>query len=69
MRGSSYYSVIQDTIDYIGMGEYKHIHNCLTYQEAKDYLDNHPKCTHIDYFDGEEWQYEVTEEVVDNSKQ
>jgi hypothetical protein len=63
MRGSVYYSVIQDTMDYCGMGEYLHKHRCMKFEEAKKYLEEHPKCTHIDYFDGEEWHHNVTEDM------
>lgn len=60
MRGSGYYSVIQDTTDFCGMGEYLHKHRCVSYDEAKKFLEEHPKCTHIDYFDGEEWHHQIT---------
>lgn len=63
MQGKGYYSVIEDRTDYCGMGEYLHRHTCRTFDEAKKYLDEHPKCTHIDYFDGKEWQHQITEEV------
>ena len=62
-KSSSYYSVIEDSTDYVGVGEYRHRHRCRTFDEAKKYLDEHPKCTHIDYFDGEEWQCQITEDM------
>ncbi|MBN2429616.1 MAG: hypothetical protein JXK94_14875 [Deltaproteobacteria bacterium] len=57
MKTTPYYSVIKDTTDFCGMGEYLHKHKCLTYQEAKKFLEENQHCTHIDFFDGEEWHH------------
>jgi hypothetical protein len=68
MRGPSYYSVIVDKMDNFGFGSYLHRHKCVSYEAAKKYLDEHSDCTHIDWFDGEEWHHKVTEEMKDKEK-
>lgn len=60
LAGTPYYSVIQDTIDFCGMGEYLHKFRCGSYEKAKNFLDGNPECTHIDYFDGQEWHHCIT---------
>ncbi len=68
VNSSCYYSVVEDKMDNFGFGEYLHHYKSLTYQAAKEYLDEHPKCTNIDYFDGEEWHCGVTEEMQGKEK-
>ena len=65
--GSAFYAVIEDNQDENGYGDYLHSHTGQTYEEARLLLASDPKCTHIDFFDGNAWHYDVSGPVLPNT--
>lgn len=50
-----WYFVIEDNQDESGYGDYLQQFSAPTYNKAALILKENPKCTHIDYWDGERW--------------
>lgn len=64
----TYYSIIEETFDEKGETlEYLSQYSRTTYSEAENKLKEDPKCTHIDYWDGQEWHNHVTKEMNDTT--